>query len=247
MAEQTQISWTDKTFNPWWGCVKISAGCDHCYAEKWDSRFNGQHWGPHATYKTMSEHYWNEPIRWNRKEPGSKVFAGSMCDIFDNHADPAQRERLFELIRNTPNLTWQLLTKRAANIEKFLPDDWGNGYDNVWLGVSVENKTQGLPRIDILRNIPAKVRFLSAEPLLENLESINLNNIHWVIVGGESGYNYRPIQSEWISNLYKQCKKQQVAFFFKQWGGDQKNKGGCQLENIGEVKEWPKAQRLYHD
>lgn len=244
MAEQTQISWTDKTFNPWWGCVKISAGCDNCYAEKWDARFNGQHWGPHATYKTMSDHYWNDPIRWNRKEPGSKVFAGSMCDIFDNHADTAQRERLFELIRNTPNLTWQLLTKRAANIEKFLPDDWGNGYDNVWLGVSAENKTQGLPRIDILRNIPAKVRFLSAEPLLEHLgTTINLEGINWVIVGGESGSRPRYMHFDSVYDLFMQCRKQDIPFFFKQWGGHTKEKGGCELGIYGEVKQWPKVKR----
>jgi protein gp37 len=239
MAEQTQISWTDKTFNPWWGCVKISAGCDNCYAEKWDARFNGNHWGPHATYKTMSDHYWNDPIRWNRKEPGSKVFAGSMCDVFDNHADPKQRDRLFELIRKTPNLMWQLLTKRASNIERFLPSDWGDGYHNVWLGVSVENKSQGLPRINILKNIPAKVRFLSAEPLLENLGTINLENIHWVIAGGESGRQARYMFFEWAEDLYIQCKQQKTAFFFKQMGGDQKEKGGCQLGLYGEIKQWP--------
>ncbi len=238
MADTTEISWTDHTFNPWWGCTKVAPGCDNCYAEAWDKRWGGNHWGKGTQLRIMSDANWKKPRQWNRKQPGTKVFCGSMCDVFDKNAPVGQRERLWDLIRETPDLHWQLLTKRAPNFEKYLPDDWGDGYENVWLGVTVENQKHGLPRIDILREIPAKVRFLSVEPLLENLGFFNLTGIHWVIAGGESGPNARPMYGEWLEMVRKNCNLENVPFFFKQWGGKDKDKGGCTIHQR-EVKEWP--------
>lgn len=191
MGDTTGIGWTDSTFNPWWGCTRISPGCDNCYAATFDHRLGQNYWDPKITPRMMSEQNWNRPLRWNREAQAAgvrhRVFSGSMCDVFDNKAPEGQRGRLWALIRATPWLDWQLLTKRASLIERYLPADWGAGYPNVWLMVSVENKEHGLPRVDILRNIPARVRGLSVEPLLEDLGRIDLTGIHWVIVGGMVG------------------------------------------------------------
>lgn len=243
MAEKTEIAWTDSTFNPWWGCSKVGPGCDHCYAESLDIRTGGEHWGPYKTPRLMSASNWNKPLRWQREAETTntrrRVFCGSMCDWADNNALESERERLWELIRATPMLSWQLLTKRAPNIEKYLPSDWGQGYENVWLGVTVEDKKHGLPRIDHLRKIPAKIKFLSIEPLLEDLGLIDLEGIQWAIVGGESGPHARPMDAIWVDNIRLQCEDAGVAFFFKQWGGN-KNKGGCLIDG-SEIKQWPAA------
>ncbi|MCK5613252.1 phage Gp37/Gp68 family protein [Candidatus Pacearchaeota archaeon] len=225
MAKNTEISWCDSTFNPWWGCRKIAPGCDNCYAEKFANRF-GSFWGSNSSFRILSDKYWNDPLRWNRdaslENKRRKVFCGSMCDWADSNGPEDQRERLWELIRKTPMLDWLLLTKRANNIIKYLPEDWGNGYDNVWLGVSVENKKHGLPRIDILRKIPAKIRFISAEPLLENLNSIDLYGVGFLIIGGESGPGARPMHPDWARSIRDQCQKSGTAFFFKQMSGKTK-------------------------
>ncbi|MCG7932124.1 MAG: phage Gp37/Gp68 family protein [Candidatus Thiodiazotropha lotti] len=243
MAETTEIAWTDSTFNPWWGCTKVGPGCDHCYAEAFDKRTGGNHWGRGSSPRTLSADNWRKPKRWQKRAEKDgirrKVFCGSMCDVFDKNAPEGQRERLWQLIRETPMLDWQLLTKRAPNIEKHLPADWGDGYSNVWLGVTVEDQKHGLRRLDVLREIPAKVRFLSIEPLLEDLGDIDLTGIHWVIVGGESGHHARTMNPEWVWRIKDQCWWQGVPFFFKQWGG-RKDKGGC-LMNGAEYKQWPKA------
>lgn len=241
MATNTLISWTCSTFNAWWGCTKVSPGCDNCYAEALDKRTGGCYWGPHTVPRTLSDANWKQPLQWQRKAEKSgsrrKVFCGSMSDVFDNNAPAGQRERLWDLIKQTPMLDWQLLTKRAANIEKYLPADWGNGYGNVWLGVSVEDKKYGIPRIDILRSIPATIRFISAEPLLEDLGSLELKGIHWIIAGGESGNRARLMDIEWVENLHRQSIEAGVPFFYKQFGG-KRNKGNCLL-NGKEVKEFP--------
>ncbi|MDH5447262.1 MAG: phage Gp37/Gp68 family protein [Gammaproteobacteria bacterium] len=242
MAEQTQISWTDSTFNPWWGCQRISPACDNCYAAALDHRTGGSYWETGNKPRAMSDANWKKPLRWHHEAQvhgnPRKVFCGSMCDVFDKNAPDGQRERLFELIRQTPMLQWQLLTKRPTNIEKYLPDDWGDGYDNVWLGVTVEDCKYGLPRIDVLKNIPARIRFLSVEPLLQDLGNINLTGIDWVIIGGESGPCSRPMSPEWVDNVMHQCRRQNVAVWFKQWGGNKKDKGGC-LVHDAEIKQWP--------
>lgn len=243
MAEKTEIAWTDSTFNPWWGCAKVGPECDHCYAESLDRRTGGDHWGPRKTPRPMSADNWKKPIRWNRQAEAAgtrrNVFCGSMCDWTDRNAPVSERWRLWGLIRDTPRLNWQLLTKRAPLIAACLPDDWGMGYENVWLGVSVGDKKHGLPRIEHLRKVPAKVRFLSIEPLLEDLGEIDLTGIHWVIVGGESGNGARPMKAEWVKNIKNQCEAAGVAFFFKQWGG-RIDKGGCLIEG-SECKQWPAA------
>lgn len=242
MAEITEIAWTDCTFNPWEGCEKVGPGCDFCYAEARDQRFTGGLlWGPDAQRRVMADSNWSKPKKWNRRASENriplKVFCGSICDWADKKAPDGQRERLWGLVRETPMLRWQLLTKRAPNIKRFLPDDWGDGYDNVWLGVTVENRKHGLARIDHLRQIPAKVRFLSVEPLIEDLGEINLAGIHWVIVGGESGPFARPLDVAWVARVRSQCEEQGIPFFFKQWGG-RRNKAGCLLNGV-EVKQWP--------
>lgn len=243
MAETTEIAWTDSTFNPWWGCSKVSPECDHCYAESLDRRTGGDHWGPRKTPRLMSADNWKKPIRWNRQAEATgtrrNVFCGSMCDWTDRNAPTSERGRLWGVIRETPRLNWQLLTKRAPLIAACLPDDWGMGYENVWLGVSVGDKKHGLPRIDHLRKVPANVRFLSIEPLLEDLGEIDLTGIHWVIVGGESGNGARPLKVEWVESIKRQCEAAGVAFFFKQWGG-RIDKGGCLIDGC-EVKQWPRA------
>ena len=165
------INWCDNTFNGWEGCTRVSPGCDHCYAETRDGRHLTEpvsHWGKGAPRRVMSDVKWREPLSWNRDAAGAdtrpRVFCASLADWADSEAPTGQRERLWALIRETPNLDWLLLTKRAGNIRRMLPPDWGTGYPNVWLGVTVENRQHGLPRLDALRSIPAAVRFASIEP-----------------------------------------------------------------------------------
>lgn len=253
MAENSKIEWTDHTFNPWVGCTKVSPGCDNCYAEFWAKRTgNPDLWsGKRRRTKT-----WNDPVRWNREAEGTRkrVFCASLADVFDNEAPEEWRWDLFNLIRNTPNLDWLLLTKRIGNVHKFLPEDWGNGYQNVWLGATIVNQDEADRDIPKLLNVPARVRFLSMEPLLGPVDLLNLsyggwpmdclngttqntmsNNfpiqrIDWVIVGGESGGKARPTKEEWALHLRDQCVSAGVAFHFKQWGGTNKKQAGRLLD-----------------
>lgn len=229
MGEFTKISWADSTWNPWIGCSHAGPGCDHCYAEAQNRfrRWNGGSWGNDAPRTFTSVKNWSDPIKWNaqaaegrRGKDGKRwlVFAGDLCDIFDNLGVEEARELMWELFRETPALTWMILTKRPQHIPKYLPADWGTGYDNVWLGTTVENRKNGYPRIDALRKVPAVVRFLSCEPLLENLPDLDLNGIHWAIVGGESGAQARPFDIEWAREIKRQCKQHSTAYFFKQLG-----------------------------
>lgn len=241
MGDSTEIAWTDSTFNPWWGCAKVSPGCAHCYAEAFDRRTGGDNWGAGKTPRVMVPRYWSQPIKWQREAEQTgirrRVFCGSMCDWAAVEGPASERSRLWEVIRQTPMLDWQLLTKRADRIAELLPSDWGAGYPNVWLGVSVENREHGVPRIDLLRKIPAAVRFLSCEPLLGDLGELDLEGIGWVIVGGESGSNARTMSVLWVLDIKDQCDRHGVPFFFKQWGG-RKDKGGCLLFE-SEFKAWP--------
>jgi len=239
--KNSAINWTDNTFNPWEGCTRVSDGCKNCYAQANDKRHLREkviHWGKGAPRRKMTDAYWDQPVAWNLKAEQDgvrlRVFCASTADWADEEAPAGQRERLFQLIKKTPHLDWLLLTKRAENIEKYLPADWGEtGYPNVWLGVTVENKKEGLPRIDILRKIPAVCRFLSCEPLIEDLGNVNLNGIHWVIIGGETGRGpskkevknsgkklngIRSMDLRWVDSLVKQCQEQGVAPWVKQLG-----------------------------
>lgn len=245
MAEVTGISWTDHTHNEWWGCSSTAgAGCDKCYAAVLDRRTGGNYFGIGTSPRLTKEQNRNKPYRWNRDAEAAgkrlRVFCGSMMDFFDKNAPEGAREALWAKIRETIHLDWQVLTKRTANIPRMLPVDWGTGYENVWLGATCEDRKSGLRRLEQLRDIPAKVRFLSVEPLLEDLGDINLSGIHWVIVGGESGGGFRVMEKAWADRVIAQCREQGVAVFFKQWGGTAGDAGGCLIDGH-EIKEWPKA------
>ena len=233
MAQNSTIEWTNHTFNPWWGCTKVSDGCKFCYAETLAKRYGHDNWGPGKERRLMSDNHWKEPIKWNSEAERNgiryRVFCASMADVFEERAPRSEQKRLWKLISETPYLDWQLLTKRPERIADCLPLDWEQGYPNVWLGTSVEDE-RVLDRIVQLVQIPASVRFLSLEPLIGPLRNLPLDGIHWAIVGGESGNGARAIQKEWVLDIQEQCRVQRVAFFFKQWGGVQKKKAGRELE-----------------
>jgi len=249
MGENSEISWTYHTFNPWEGCMKVSPGCTNCYAERRDQQYHdGAHWGPDGTRKMMSEGYWRQPVKWNRdaQKAGERrrVFCASLADVFEDRPELLEpRRRLFDLINETPNLDWLLLTKRPENIERLFDDvvrhfGWDEDLSvmNVWLGTTVENQEQADKRIPELLKIPARVRFLSCEPLLGPVD-VNVRigcayaaiscacsapcedihpKIHWVIAGGESGPNARPAHPDWFRSLRDQCQAAGVAFHMKQ-------------------------------
>lgn len=209
MGETTGIAWTEKTWNPWHGCRKISPGCKNCYMFSDKARY-----GQDPTNVVRSKTTFNEPLKW--KEP-ALVFTCSWSDFFIEEADP-WRPDAWAIIEKTRHLTYQILTKRPERIP--LPERGDEPHDNVWLGVSVEDRKYGLPRIDILRTIPAKVRFLSIEPQLEDLGDLDLTGIGWVIVGGESGHNARPFMTNWARKIIAQCAEQKVPAFVKQLGAN---------------------------
>ena len=232
MSIKTAIAWTDHTFNPWWGCVKVDPGCAHCYAETFARQRLGLNiWGPNSQRRTFGEKHWREPVLWNsqsaaRKPAGVRgptsdhlVFSGSMCDWAEDHPTADRiRPQLWDLIRRTPFLEWQLLTKRADRIAQCLPPTWGKGWDNVWLGVSI-SEPKGLWRADALREVPAYRRFISYEPALGDISwTLNLAGLHWIIYGGESGPGYRAPADwqNWALTLRRRCQEHDVAFFFKQ-------------------------------
>jgi protein gp37 len=242
MGFESHIQWTDHTFNSWIGCTKVSAECDHCYAADL-SRFRGwAQWGPGEPRRVLSKATWRQPLKWNRKctELGirQRVFCSSLADVFDAEAPAGQRDRLYQLIRETPSLDWLVLTKRPHLAPRYLPADWGNGYSNVWLGVTVGvRKSQW--RFDALRKIPARVRFVSIEPLLEALPDLDLIGFHWAIVGGESGPGARPMDPEWAIAIIDQCKAAGVPVFFKQKGMVLARELGCRDRKGGDFDEFP--------
>lgn len=231
MAEDSKIEWTDHTFNPWTGCTKITPGCDHCYAEGWAKRSGLVKWGNHDRKRTTVD-YWKGPVIWNRnadrfealKGHRQRVFCASLADVFDNQADPAWRADLFGLIRQTPRLDWLLLTKRPFNIAKMLPEDWGEGYPNVWLGMTAEDQERFDARWKHLEAVPAAVRFISYEPAIGPLSIANASlKPDWLIVGGESGHGARPMKADWARAIVAECREFDVAPFFKQWGTNANN------------------------
>lgn len=220
--ENSIIAWTDNTFNPAMGCTKVSAGCAHCYAETLTkNRMGLDLWGPKGKRQVTSDANWKKPLAWNRdaERTGQRglVFCASLCDWAEDHPTLAEvRPRLFELIRATPMLDWQLLTKRAHLVREFLPPDWGHdGYPNVWLGTSIEDMRVA-DRAAHLRRIPATIRFISYEPALGPLDDLDLNGIDWVIYGGESGSGFRPHDLAWPRAMRAKCAATNTAFFFKQ-------------------------------
>ena len=197
MARDSAIEWTAHTFNPWWGCTKVSPACDHCYAETWARRTGFDVWGADAPRRHLSDDYWNQPLRWDRDAAQSgrrvRVFCASMADVFEwDRALDALRERLWTLIEGTPNLDWLLLTKRPHLARRLAP--WSTAWPlHVWLGTTVENQHFADRRIRFLIDVPCRYRFLSCEPLLGPVDlSAYLHGLHWVIAGGESGGRARP-------------------------------------------------------
>jgi len=246
MAMTTAINWADSSWNPWEGCTKAGAGCANCYAEKRDARMLTEtviHWGARAPRRVMADSNWRKPLSWNLKavKAGNRprVFP-SLCDPFDLEAPLGQRDRHWGLIRATPNLDWLLLTKRPVNIRKMLPKDWGTGYSNVWLGVTVADR-KSLPWLDILCDIPAVVRFVSFEPLLEDLGTIRLKGIDWCIIGGESGTGARVFDMAWTASIVAQCYEQGSAPWVKQLGTHPVDMGRkVKLNGAGaDMEAWP--------
>ncbi len=230
MSEHSDIEWTDATWNPVRGCTKISPGCTHCYAETFAERFRGVKGHPYEQgfdLRLVPEKL-AEPLRW--KTP-KRIFVNSMSDLF--HKDVPD-EYILNVLRVMQTANWhtfQVLTKRSERLRDFLvANPSAGGQRHIWWGVSVENRRHGLPRIDHLRAGPAHIRFLSVEPLLEDLGEMNLDGIHWVIVGGESGHGARPMQPEWVQSIRDGCERAGVSFFFKQWGGTRKATTGRKLD-----------------
>ncbi|WP_010137557.1 DUF5131 family protein [Oceanicola sp. S124] len=236
MAENSGIEWTTHTFNPWTGCTAVSPACDHCYAEGWAKRSGHVQWGPHGARRRTKT--WGNPVRWNKAAEGAaerpRVFCASLADVFDNHRsiEDAWRLDLWHLIDQTPNIDWLLLTKRPQNIVKFAPERWfiGGIPRNVWLGTTVENQEEADRRIPHLIQCPARVRFLSCEPLLGPVSIRRYTSkLEWVITGGESGPNFRHADPDWFRSLRDQCADAGVPFLFKQWEG----KTQKQIEAMG--------------
>lgn len=224
MAKNSKIEWTHHTFNPWWGCVKVSNACRSCYAEAWAKRVGVDAWGRKSDRRFFSDKHWSEPLRWNLDAQTAgerrRVFCASMADVFEARAElKPWRERLWQLISDTPNLDWLLLTKRPQNLSRYLPADLDR--ENIWLGVTAEAQRWADKRIELLVGERAKYRFLSCEPLLGPLDLSNWlsqGQINWVIAGGESGGNARPTDPRWVQALRDQCVSSNVPFHFKQWG-----------------------------
>jgi protein gp37 len=231
MSEHSEIEWTDATWNPVRGCTKITPGCDHCYAETFAERFRGVEGHPYEQgfdLRLVPEKL-AEPLRW--KTP-KMVFVNSMSDLFHKDVPEDYVEAVCRVMERANWHTYQVLTKRSSRMRDMLQTrlQFAASLPNTWWGVSVEDRAHGLVRIKHLQQAPAAVRFLSIEPLLEDLGEINLEGIHWVIVGGESGPGARPMQKEWVLSLRDQCDRAQVPFFFKQWGGVRKSKAGRELD-----------------
>lgn len=231
MAEKSSIEWTDATWNPVRGCTKISPGCTHCYAETFAERFRGVKGHPFeqgfdlrlVPEKLNAPTLWRKPLR---------IFVNSMSDLFHEQVPDDYIADVAGVMAQANWHTYQVLTKRSARMADLLRArlSFAASLPHIWWGVSVENQRYGLPRIDDLRGAPARTRFLSVEPLLEDLGPMNLTGIHWVIVGGESGHGARPMERRWVVSIRKQCRENGVPFFFKQWGGKRKSLTGRLLD-----------------
>lgn len=220
-STRTGIEWTDKTWNPTTGCNKVSQGCKFCYAEAITKRFHTNF--PNGFGFTMHPHRLNEPRKWRKP---CRVFVNSMSDLFHEEMPLEFLQDIFTVMNECPQHTFQILTKRHERMVELAPLlTWG---DNIWMGVSVETQAY-THRIDYLRDVPAKVRFLSCEPLLGPLE-LNLTEINWVITGGESGHKARPCEQDWVRGIRDQCLENNVAYFHKQWGGRHPKSKGRELD-----------------
>jgi protein gp37 len=227
-SDHSGIEWTEATWNPTSGCTKVSPGCDRCYAERITKRFPKTF--PNGFALTLRPEALDVPLRWRRPRT---IFVNSMSDLFHTDVPEDYLQLVFDVMRRTPQHTYQILTKRAERLARVASRlDWP---DNVWMGVSVESKAFAW-RIDYLRRVPARVRFISAEPLLEALPNLRLDGIHWLIAGGESQVGCRPAENAWLRDLREQCGRSGVAFFLKQLGGHPSKRGGDQALLDG--KRW---------
>lgn len=216
MSSYSAIEWTEQTWNPVTGCTKVSPGCKHCYAELMSGRLKamGAPGYENGFKLRLMPDRLDQPVR--RKKP-TLYFVNSMSDLFHESIPDSFIDKVMDVIARTPQHSFQILTKRAWRLPEYFQSR--SVPANIWLGVSVEDKEYGVPRISDLRKVNATIRFLSVEPLLEDLGEIDLSGLDWVIVGGESGPKARPMRPEWATNIERQCAKSKVAFFFKQWGG----------------------------
>ena len=231
MSERSSIEWTDATWNPVRGCTKISPGCTHCYAETFAERFRGvrNHPFEQGFDLRLVPHKIAEPLRWRVPK---RVFVNSMSDLFHERVPENYIKVVARVMELADWHTYQVLTKRAARMRELLAGSlrFAAGLDHIWWGVSVEDRKYGLPRIAELKAAPARVRFLSIEPLLEDLGEVDYSGIHWVIVGGESGHGARPMDRNWVLRIRRGCFAAGVPFFFKQWGGIRKSQAGRHLD-----------------
>jgi len=230
LADRSAIEWTEATWNPVTGCTKVSPGCAHCYAETFAERWRGVPGHPYQ--QGFDLRLWpsrlGQPLRWRRPR---MIFVNSMSDLFHPEIPFEFVERVFSVMAEASQHTFQILTKRHEYLAEVAPRlQWPS---NVWMGVSIENN-RWICRADYLREVPAAVRFISAEPLLGPLVDLDLTDIHWLIAGGESGHRARPVQREWLREMRDLCKAEGVAFFFKQWGGRTPKAGGRELDG----REW---------
>ena len=225
MGRQTRIEWTDHTFNPWWGCTKVSKACDNCYAETWARRLGYDIWSHAKPRRFLSASYWEQPKKWNANalahQTRSRVFCASMADVFEWGRElSAWREKLWRVIDDTPYLDWLLLTKRPHLVRRLTP--WGEDWPtNVWLGTTAEDQRMLEKRVPHLIRNPSHIRFLSCEPLLEQIDlrtPLEAKAVQWVIAGGESGAKARPCDPQWVYRIRDDCLSYDVPFLFKQWG-----------------------------
>jgi protein gp37 len=243
MSLNSHIEWTDATWNPVRGCTKISPGCKHCYAETFAERFRGVKGHPYEQGFDLRlvPHKLIEPFSWHSPK---LVFVNSMSDLFQPGVPDDYAEAVSNVMVKADWHTYQVLTKRSDRLNTLLNGRlrFAAERNHIWWGVSVEDRKYGLPRVEDLRNSPAAIRFLSVEPLLEDLGELNLTGINWVIVGGESGPGARPIKKEWVVSIREQCQAARVPFFFKQWGGKRKARYGRELDGRT-YDEYPKRLR----
>ncbi len=231
MSQNSTIEWTNATWNPIRGCTEISPGCARCYAKRFAERFRGVRGHPYEfgfDLRLVPDKL-TEPLTWSRAQ---RVFVNSMSDLFQDGVPDDYIRSVVGIMRRADWHTFQVLTKRAERMGELLSGALAAdaAAPNILWGVSVENRRHGLPRIDQLRGIPGVQRFLSIEPLLEDVGPLSLDGIHWVIVGGESGHRPRPMDADWVRSIRDQCFAAGVPFFFKQWGGTQKKKAGRELD-----------------
>ena len=234
MAEVTNIAWCDSTWNPWIGCQKVSPGCDNCYAETlMDKRYHRVQWGPHGERVRTSKANWRNPLKWHAGAAEfaaihgrrRRVFCSSLADVFDKAAPAGARDDLWRRIEETPDMDWLLLTKRIENVRKFIPPAWREEPywpRNIWLGVTAENQEAFDARWPVLQSIPAAVRFISYEPAIGALtfRPEDVEGLHWLICGGESGASFRYMPEEWADEVRFDCGLAGVAFFMKQMAGN---------------------------